>query len=438
MLKKLYLNDIDTSTMGIWATSDTYLSAPSIDFVPYTVPAVFGDQIQYNRRFNNIIRRIDCLIKEDAQDNMDALKKLIYSSPRYIKIATDYEPGTYQMGYLAQEIEAVPFRKDDALTVQFSLYFSCKPQKFFNTLGTGNIDPEPNPDVVIKNLRGVVTAKDALCAEILNMIPEGDWPEDEYFLMFTLSDLDIHGVSAGFDVTATNSDGFVAIGCFTSDEDAPSWDNLDPIRRAVYYSAEGSASGSFTYQYTSDMIGILVLVPFSPTAVIAASSTNVTRTISADLNDFSVSISNENAVGMTADVVTLDVRLPYLNNQGAVENAYFITGLTGGVRQFLTKITIPLNKLTEAERNSLDKYKEGFRDPGYEPVNWIDYARVSMDAEMNALASKFPFGKYVEVDGDLFGLCDEVYITLVKFPSTATQYVGQALAFDAKIRWWKV
>ena len=58
------------------------------------------------------------------------LKKVIYSNTGYIKIVSDYNPSTYQYGYLAQGIDAKPF--NNAKTVQFSLYFSCLPQIYSN------------------------------------------------------------------------------------------------------------------------------------------------------------------------------------------------------------------------------------------------------------------------------------------------------------------
>ena len=129
MKKNLYINDVNVTDFGFYINSDTYLDAPSIDYNTYTVPARNGNVIQYNKRFNNIVRKIECYIPymHDVQDVLDKLKKLIYSNVGYLKIRSDYEPDYFQYGYLAQEIKAIPFDKE--LSAKFELYFSCEPQK---------------------------------------------------------------------------------------------------------------------------------------------------------------------------------------------------------------------------------------------------------------------------------------------------------------------
>lgn len=130
--KQLYINGVGTGTYGIYITSDTYLNAPSPDITAHAVPARNGDLIMYNKRFNNTVRRFTCYIPSDAQANFDGFKKHIYANVSdYMTISSDYEPSTYQRGYLADEIEAEPFQKDEALTATFDLYFSCEPQKYF-------------------------------------------------------------------------------------------------------------------------------------------------------------------------------------------------------------------------------------------------------------------------------------------------------------------
>jgi len=130
----LYINDTPSSNYGIYIDSDTYLSAPQIDYTAYQVPARNGDLVQYNKRLNNVVRHFRCFIPKNVQANLDGFKKLLYSNIGYLKIASDYDPEVYQFGYLAEGLTAEPFRMGDALQVSFDLYFSCQPQRVFTDL----------------------------------------------------------------------------------------------------------------------------------------------------------------------------------------------------------------------------------------------------------------------------------------------------------------
>ena len=137
--KNLYINDVNIGTYGIYISSDTYLNSPLIDYSSYNIPAKMGSVLKYNDRFNNVTRKFSCYVPQSGNIDtaMKSLKNLLYFSPGYIKIYSDYETDTYQMGYLAQDIQVKPVKDK---TVSFDLYFSCKPQKFnkTNTQFTGN------------------------------------------------------------------------------------------------------------------------------------------------------------------------------------------------------------------------------------------------------------------------------------------------------------
>ena len=121
--KQLYLNGTGTGSYGIYISSDTYLNAPAVDFTAYQVPGRSGDLLQYNKRLNNIIRKFDCYIPREVVTNFDAFKKLLYSNLGYFEITSDYDPDTFQRGYLAEDIETEPFNTGENQTVKFTLYF---------------------------------------------------------------------------------------------------------------------------------------------------------------------------------------------------------------------------------------------------------------------------------------------------------------------------
>lgn len=129
-VKQFYINGVGSSTCNVYISSDTFLDSPSLDFTEYDVPGRNGNLIAYNKRLNNVIRKIDCYIKDDVNVSLNALKRLIYQNTGYMRIESDYDPGTYQEGYLAQDIKVEPFNEQGDFRATFSIYFSCKPGKF--------------------------------------------------------------------------------------------------------------------------------------------------------------------------------------------------------------------------------------------------------------------------------------------------------------------
>ena len=129
--KNLYINNTNIGTYGIYISSDTYLDAPKIDYAEFQIPARTGTAILDNKRLNNVIRKFDCYIPEveNVENGLGQLKRLLYSNKGYLKLSSDYETGYYQYGYLAQELNVKPFNDKAA---EFSLYFSCMPQKYEN------------------------------------------------------------------------------------------------------------------------------------------------------------------------------------------------------------------------------------------------------------------------------------------------------------------
>ena len=131
--KNLYINDVNIGTYGIYISSDTILNSPQIDYTAFSVPGKNGSVLQYNKRMDNVVRKFTCHVplKTQVASALANLKKLIYTSPGYLKISSDYETDTYQMGYLAQPIDVKPFNA--YRTATFDLYFSCRPQKYDKT-----------------------------------------------------------------------------------------------------------------------------------------------------------------------------------------------------------------------------------------------------------------------------------------------------------------
>lgn len=162
MKKNLYLNDINIGDYGIFINSDTYLDAPQIDYTSYNIPARNGSVIQYNKRFENVVRKFECYIPDTqvVQTALDNLKKLIYSNTGYIKISSDYEPDCFMYGYMAQDINVEPFNNE--LTAEFELYFSCMPQKISVNGNEYTYSRQLQGDVYIYNINNSDNVRNAL------------------------------------------------------------------------------------------------------------------------------------------------------------------------------------------------------------------------------------------------------------------------------------
>ena len=425
-MKTLSINGTDLSTFGIFIGSDTYLSAPGFDYAEYEVPARNGVVISYNRRMQNVIRRFDCFINGNVQTAMDALKNLIYSNPGYLRLETSYEADTYQEGYLAQEIEAEPFMRDNALTVQFSLYFSCKPQKFFKAAGTGRYAPAVSTR--IGSLIGVFHKDDEEVAGLLARVQPKDKPSAEWWVQFNLFQRTDANFTPFTNINATNSTGgFVMLAIYE-------WMTEEIIDSIV--TSYGIGTETLTnYEPSEETVKITVLVPFDSSMVVTGSCTDsATYTMRADLTDCTVTLTNLNAVGADVESLLFGVRAPDMDETAtAVGNDFFIEGKKNGVRRFFAHVTAPFTKLTATQLNKLiEEYSVAVYSPG------VDEFQITVDENLNAMVESEQAGSLIEITGDISGICDTYAITMLKGPVSGTAYAGQPLEVSATIRWWKV
>lgn len=294
--KQLYINGVGTGTYGIYISSDTYLNAPAPDLVAHPVPGRSGDLVQWNKRLNNIVRKFDCYIPDTVQVNFDGFKKMLYSNIGYVKITSDYESDTYQMGYLAEEIAAEPFLKDGNLKVTFSLYFSCQPQKYFKT-NTSQSQVMTSRAWEVRML----PRSHPLIQAMLQDIPVDELPTaDAYVLQMLGSAAIAPGTTvSGAKITSTGYSGFAAV-LLVEDLDLR---NLEKYHSLVAYTTYGAINNQ-TYSETlaSANVFACLVVPVDTTGTISTELYLSPSVIYSVTFGSALSIPNTAAVGAGYDV----------------------------------------------------------------------------------------------------------------------------------------
>lgn len=135
MPRYLEIADLDSDVYetsksnGIYMSSDTWLDSPALNVEPYQVPGRNGAIISKPQGFENVIRKFDMYMQNYVDYELRLLKKRIYWKKGYMKLKSSYED-RYSVGYLAQDISVEPFDASGSASAKFSLYFSCKPQKY--------------------------------------------------------------------------------------------------------------------------------------------------------------------------------------------------------------------------------------------------------------------------------------------------------------------
>ena len=212
--KNLYINNTNLGTYGVYISSDTVLNAPSFDYVEHQVPGRDGTMLQYNNRLNNVIRKFSCYIpeKDNVATALFNVKKLIYQNPGYLKIASDYEPGIFMYGYLAQELNLSPFK--DYESGMFDLYFSCQPTK----RTTSTALEYPNISQYVYYQENLFPRNYPILQEVFNLLPADSVPSGDWFVIrYINQNAYMTNVSASYTPAENN---FVAIYSHDSSDDS--------------------------------------------------------------------------------------------------------------------------------------------------------------------------------------------------------------------------
>ena len=382
--KKLYINNTDLSTYGIYITSDTVLNAPSFDYVEHQVPGRDGTLLQYNNRLNNVVRKFACCIPSRLLVNsgIASLKKLLYANPGYVKIASDYESGVYQYGYLAQDINVKPFNVYRMCT--FDLYFSCQPKKYFNS---ANVSIS---GAYFNDMRCVLTRSNGFIKKLFDELPLPYIPEDQAFFVIGKR---ANSISSGTSLTGiscswSEGDNFCAVAV---GKNYPR--NETDFLELVAYSNESISSVSYTTTQTG-YLWFIVPVETKGTYTAAYNSTTITTP---SLASATVSLNNASATG-----ALIKADMGYYFDNGFSPGTFYPNALVfryySNNAEMGDVVVVWRNDLVDANMYSI---LQGYSDYYDSTYNFS----VSIDLEKNTvIVSKtgkpnLVFDGYMEIDG---------------------------------------
>lgn len=404
--KQFYINGTGTGEFGIYISSDTYLNAPKIDYTEYTVPGRSGALIAGGDRLNNIIRKFTCHIQNSAAANFDAFKKLIYTNTGYMEISSDYEPEVYQLGYLAEELTAVPFLPGDLLNIDFEIYFSCKPQKFYKTNQTTTMTPPSTQGYTLPRSHPWIQT-------ILKNTPAADLPKAQLFKVVTYNGFSSSLSNMNFTFPAAE---FVALVVL----------NVEPsVQEFVSYLAHSNNgnTAAYTGPYSAPAgkygLEVAVVYPFGTVG-------RHTGTYTADGHIYNMT-STEAATGTAQNAAAAGLTAQYkwafstVSDDAYSINSYtFIRGLLNGVEQWRGIIEILAAKF----RN---KFGIG---SNFEII--VDSETLS--AAGGKSGSPQNMNEYINIFGQIDGRADAVEI-ISNNEMDQDIFISN---FEIQPRWWKV
>lgn len=408
MVKQLYINGTGSGSYGVYINSDTFLNSPTLDFEEYQIPAVNGNLIAFNKRLNNVTRKFDCYINENVLTNLGGFKKLIYNNTGYMRIESDYDSDTYQYGYLAQEIEVSPFRENES--VKFTLYFSCKPQKWFKTNATGTkAISAGNPRITT-----ILQRDNSMVKSAISLLPVDMQPTDDYFVEFmytgVLSAQTVTNISA-----SDSGGGLIIIARYSAENSISEWELI------------GYGYGSVSvpsYTFTKNLTTIYVLVPVgSGTITGSMTYSGGTNTISFDPSAYTLNVNNLNAFGMDM-IYELDFVMN--TNSTAVINPIVLSSSMNGAKISDAMIVIHFNQMDASLIQEI-----------YTDYATDDTVTIRIDQDFNcyiiATGKQMDITSYLEFTGEIDGRCDSVTATFYK---ATTSNVGATKGGTLKPLWW--
>ena len=406
VMKQLYINGVGTGQFDIFISSDTFLNSPEIAYEAYEVPSLDGSLLKYDKRLNNVARRFDCFCKTNVQANIEAFKKMLYSQRGYMRIESDYEPDMYQFGYLAEGIEFEPFDASGAFEVKFSVYFSCKPQKFYNTTSTDKAEG------ALLKFSDVFTRNSELMQKVFNAIPVGDVPDDNLFAYwYVTTPITAQTLT---NLTATNANGgFVCL----------YYDSIYNTDTIIGYGTHGSVSVATFVASSGNVMLITSLVPVGNITASVTLADSSTQTLSANIDNYKTELTNQNAMG---GKLTFSLRYRVNGSLPITASAFSIVGMYDGQIQSECVGSIDFASMPQ----TLLDYLASISDSnGCVIVDFGDGLKATVTDGDNIT----DLSNYMTISGDISDMCDTFDLYSI---SESYMNIGSITHTYLNVDWW--
>lgn len=390
--KTMKINGTNLSTYGIYISSDTYLDSPLIDYSEFQVPARSGNVILDNKRLNNVVRKFSCYVKDNPTTAIANLKKLIYGVRGYMKLESDYDPTTYQMGYLAQEIQFSPFQTGSALTVNFDLYFSCDPHKYYNT--NTSISGSPNNFTTYGSF--VLLPRDhPFIQDVFSQIPSSAIPDSDVFITFKYN-CDLHDTNlSSVSMSWTGGSTFMAICSAKLGDDMYEYvDLLAYSNSSISKPSLSTSQTSVTQQYPIFIMSAAQTGSLS----IAFTETNGGTSFSDTMNLNTNQVVSTNTSALGVNLQSIAISYPQTLASGSYQdNGVYIVGKLNNVETGNYTITLR-NDLYPA---SIDLVLQLYATGGYYTV-YIDLTTNKVVMKKTGQLDRV-MNDYFEINGNING-----------------------------------
>lgn len=427
-MRQFYLDGTASSQFAIYVSSDTFLNAPAFDYEEYTVPNVNGSLLKVSNRMQNVIRRFDCFCKNYPQVNLEDFKRFLYSKSGYMRIESDYDPLTYQMGFLAEQIEFEPFDADGAFEAKFSLYFSCKPQKFFKHKESSEVVYDPQSQ---SGFLGVYSRNSKQIQQLFNYVPVDLIPTSNQFAVFILATAnngedEFTNINAAVAGSAKDA-GWLCIAGVTINGSNESF---------AYVGATWNAGiNGLTYRYGFNIGTTSVAAVIPADAYLNGSlygsafvngSTQVFDGYDSSRNHNKTEISNANAIGQN---MSINAMYAVTSSARSAQKAgvHVIGKYVNGALSTICFLRMHFEQMTADDLADIVSHY----------MNPSGYMEVLIDENYNAYATNGPTKKkltsYLEVVGDMHGNGETVVCVPVYVSDSGSAYAAQLSP-----EWWTV
>ncbi len=410
-MRAFSFNGIRSDQFSIYVSSDTFLNSPAYAYEEYEVPSRNGALLKYDKHLQNVVRQFNCFCKDNVMVNLDAFKQALYANNGYMRIESDYDPDTYQMGYLAEGIEFEPFDASGDFSTQFTVTFSCMPQKWYKRVTNETVTVSANA------ISMIYKRTDAFIQKMFSKLPISAIPTGDTFYLCSCykapavtsqisASMSTGGFLALIGVRFSGAFDYVAL--YTNDGVIPLQDANCPFT-SEYYWIFTKPSGTLEEYYS----------------ITRSEETDITHTINVNAGA-PVTIGNRTAIGASVTAVC-HVWMPYLTSNPK-PLLFSATGSLDGVQTWEASARVGFDLMSAAEL--ADIFNNWLNTTDHDCDVVIDLSDLTAYIEKDG--EKYGLDEYTEIDGTV-GLCDSVTMHTITYSETAS-----TMTLTGKAEWYKV